>query len=261
MSEWHYQRGGSQAGPVSRDELMALMASGQVPRNVFVWRPGMPSWAPADTQPELKAAPPAISPPAAPEFSTDRPGELPPPGGPPPAPPGLGAPPGGGAPAGPPGAPRGPWSPPAGGAWGGPSYGSPPPGAMQERRPGQVTAAAVICLIVSGLTLLSLGVLFLMRDNADVQRAAEQAAAETLVPNVNLNLGVSAAIGLLLGVTGIAALRRAPIARVLVWGGLAGFLVAAWLGVALTILAGALLLSGPSTRWFERRSSDAARHF
>jgi uncharacterized RDD family membrane protein YckC len=53
MEEWYYAIDGVQQGPVSRDALMQLLASGQVAGDSLVWREGMGDWLPANRVPEL----------------------------------------------------------------------------------------------------------------------------------------------------------------------------------------------------------------
>lgn len=45
--QWHYNRGGKQAGPVSSDELKQLASTGQLLATDLVWKQGMPNWIPA----------------------------------------------------------------------------------------------------------------------------------------------------------------------------------------------------------------------
>ena len=47
--QWHYNRGGKQAGPVSGAELKRLVSSGQLSLADQVWKEGMPNWVRADT--------------------------------------------------------------------------------------------------------------------------------------------------------------------------------------------------------------------
>lgn len=58
--EWYYAPGGQQRlGPVTRDELAALLVSGRLSAGDPVWRPGMADWSPAGGVPELADARPA----------------------------------------------------------------------------------------------------------------------------------------------------------------------------------------------------------
>lgn len=65
MSDWYYGQGGQQKGPVSREALGQLAASGQLGPRDLVWTAGMPAWQPAGSVPGLiaaGAAPPPIPP-------------------------------------------------------------------------------------------------------------------------------------------------------------------------------------------------------
>jgi uncharacterized RDD family membrane protein YckC len=50
--QWFYAVGGRQQGPVSTEQLMALLASGQLSPGDLVWTEGMPEWLPAASVPE-----------------------------------------------------------------------------------------------------------------------------------------------------------------------------------------------------------------
>jgi len=43
---WYYADGGQQRGPVTDDELSALLATGAITPDTLVWREGMPGWEP-----------------------------------------------------------------------------------------------------------------------------------------------------------------------------------------------------------------------
>ncbi len=57
---WYYMEGGSQQGPVTREELLEGLAR-RLPPGTLVWRDGMTGWLPAEQVPELGVAarPPA----------------------------------------------------------------------------------------------------------------------------------------------------------------------------------------------------------
>lgn len=59
---WHYMKNGAQAGPVTTDELKALIASGAIKADTLVWREGLATWVAANTQSEFAG----VVPPAAP---------------------------------------------------------------------------------------------------------------------------------------------------------------------------------------------------
>jgi uncharacterized RDD family membrane protein YckC len=50
---WFYVDQGQQRGPVATEELAAWIQSARLPRDVQVWREGLPQWAPAETLPEI----------------------------------------------------------------------------------------------------------------------------------------------------------------------------------------------------------------
>lgn len=62
MSTWHYMNNGVQAGPVSTDELRAMLASGAIRSDTLVWRDGMASWLAASTFTEFAGAAPLAAP-------------------------------------------------------------------------------------------------------------------------------------------------------------------------------------------------------
>ena len=56
--QWHYTRGGAQAGPVDIEVLQQMVAAGQVGPDELVWTDGMPEWQRAGNIPLFFAAPP-----------------------------------------------------------------------------------------------------------------------------------------------------------------------------------------------------------
>lgn len=50
---WYYARGTERVGPLTLEQLRALVASGQLRREDNVWADGMPQWTPAGSRPEL----------------------------------------------------------------------------------------------------------------------------------------------------------------------------------------------------------------
>jgi len=60
---WRYIQSGKSQGPVAEEELKQLIATGQLPLEVLVWRPGLTDWTKASQIPELQPARP--EPPAA----------------------------------------------------------------------------------------------------------------------------------------------------------------------------------------------------
>lgn len=63
--QWYYAQNGQQLGPVSGEQLRALLASGSVRSADLVWTDSLPAWTPAGQVPAL-LPPPAPPPPAAP---------------------------------------------------------------------------------------------------------------------------------------------------------------------------------------------------
>ncbi len=59
---WYYARGNQQFGPVALEQLVGLLASGQVQQGDLVWADGMAEWAPASTVPELSPKPAPVAP-------------------------------------------------------------------------------------------------------------------------------------------------------------------------------------------------------
>ena len=57
MAEWHYERSGQQAGPVTEAQLRNMLRAGEVSTDDRVWREGMPDWKSASAVAELLAAP------------------------------------------------------------------------------------------------------------------------------------------------------------------------------------------------------------
>jgi hypothetical protein len=54
-AEWFYNDGGgSQQGPVTRDQLAALIRGGQLSEDALVWKEGMGTWQPLTALPELQ---------------------------------------------------------------------------------------------------------------------------------------------------------------------------------------------------------------
>ncbi len=84
--QWYYSEGGERRGPLSQDELGALIARGSVTADDFVWRDGMGDWVRSADAPELaqwfRAAPSAPAggsyPPQAPPPGSVPPGSVPP---------------------------------------------------------------------------------------------------------------------------------------------------------------------------------------
>ncbi len=65
---WHYVNQGQQAGPVSEEELLALVRERKISEETLIWREGMPNWTPFHLAgvpvPSAPSQPPAFQPPA-----------------------------------------------------------------------------------------------------------------------------------------------------------------------------------------------------
>lgn len=68
MKEWHYTAAGQQAGPVTREEIQGLLATGKITADTLVWKTGLVQWQPVRAFPEFVAAPPTPPPPTAPSI-------------------------------------------------------------------------------------------------------------------------------------------------------------------------------------------------
>ena len=51
--EWRIAVKGEQRGPLTLDQLRAMIAEGRLPADTLVWKPGMANWAPLGSVPEL----------------------------------------------------------------------------------------------------------------------------------------------------------------------------------------------------------------
>lgn len=65
-SAWFYSNGSEQYGPVTDEELKALVKDGKLTRERLVWKEGMPAWTPAGQVPGLFVTPPLLHDTAAP---------------------------------------------------------------------------------------------------------------------------------------------------------------------------------------------------
>jgi len=52
--QWFYAVGEQQVGPVAETDLRSWLSSGQLPREILVWRKGLDQWRPASSVPELR---------------------------------------------------------------------------------------------------------------------------------------------------------------------------------------------------------------
>lgn len=57
---WYYVNAGAQAGPVSGDQIRALVASGVVVRETLVWHSGLPEWQPVGYTALAAGLPPPV---------------------------------------------------------------------------------------------------------------------------------------------------------------------------------------------------------
>lgn len=60
QENWYYGENQQTKGPVSRDELMALLANGTIPATTLLWRAGLSQWIVAAEFPELFDSPEAV---------------------------------------------------------------------------------------------------------------------------------------------------------------------------------------------------------
>lgn len=64
--DWFYAEGEDRTGPISRERLQAMLASGDLAPAVLVWQTGQEDWAEAQSVPGLVAVGPAAAPPLPP---------------------------------------------------------------------------------------------------------------------------------------------------------------------------------------------------
>lgn len=57
MDQWYYDEAGEQRGPVSENEIKALLTSRKVSSNTLVWRDGMTQWTPLGSIPSFELSP------------------------------------------------------------------------------------------------------------------------------------------------------------------------------------------------------------
>lgn len=72
MTIWYYTVGQEREGPVSKEQVRALIASGKIVRDAYVWREGMADWEIVGTHPEFAdtfVAPLSVKPPPLPFAS------------------------------------------------------------------------------------------------------------------------------------------------------------------------------------------------
>lgn len=61
--QWYYANNGTQNGPVTQEELAALLANGSLGWNTLIWCDGMPDWLPASSVPQFQMSVVAGAPP------------------------------------------------------------------------------------------------------------------------------------------------------------------------------------------------------
>lgn len=59
---WYIAIQGQQSGPMSKADILAKVASGEIDGNTYVFKQGMANWAPLSQVPELASAPPQAAP-------------------------------------------------------------------------------------------------------------------------------------------------------------------------------------------------------
>lgn len=47
MHAWHYEAEGGRLGPIAEEDILPIIAAGNITRSTSVWRPGLEAWAPA----------------------------------------------------------------------------------------------------------------------------------------------------------------------------------------------------------------------
>ncbi|QQL45318.1 CD225/dispanin family protein [Sulfuriroseicoccus oceanibius] len=77
--QWYYTENGTQQGPVSGEQMTALIQSGRINSQSLVWREGMANWLPVAQVPELSAHAQS-GPPATPQSPYQTPTSAPPQG-------------------------------------------------------------------------------------------------------------------------------------------------------------------------------------
>ncbi|MFB3890618.1 MAG: DUF4339 domain-containing protein [Phycisphaerae bacterium] len=60
QAKWFYSIDNKEYGPVSAEQMQAMMRAGQAPPNTMVWRDGFTDWIPAATASELTGGPPPL---------------------------------------------------------------------------------------------------------------------------------------------------------------------------------------------------------
>src|SRR5882724_423919 len=63
--DWYYAQANQQLGPVSLQQLSAMIGQGQVSLTDLVWTDGMAEWVPASSAPEISQMVPAVMAPSA----------------------------------------------------------------------------------------------------------------------------------------------------------------------------------------------------
>jgi len=64
MSKWFYLVQGQQEGPISQEELLQKLTSGELPESTFIWSKGMQDWLKASDAASFLTSPPPPVPPA-----------------------------------------------------------------------------------------------------------------------------------------------------------------------------------------------------
>jgi hypothetical protein len=175
---WYVGRNGRQEGPVTEEQLQAMVRDGSLQREDLVWRDGMANWQPAGTVPELNfsTAPAYVTPP-------------PPPAAPPPS-----------SPYAPPQAPYAPYTPPP--AFGGAGADIP------NYLPWAIAATLLCCMpggIVSIIYASKANTAKARGDYAEASTAAGQAKT-WLIISIVLGLAVSL-VAILVNVANLANMK------------------------------------------------------
>ncbi|MEM1223497.1 MAG: DUF4339 domain-containing protein [Verrucomicrobiota bacterium] len=57
MTNWYYEKNGSQAGPVTETEINQLISNNEITESSLIWRSGFPDWQPLSSVSEFNSTP------------------------------------------------------------------------------------------------------------------------------------------------------------------------------------------------------------
>ncbi len=75
VMSWYYSKNGTQLGPISQEELLAKVRSGEVTPSDLVWKEGMPDWKPSGQVTEFQTT--SVVSPTAPQYPANSMGSVP----------------------------------------------------------------------------------------------------------------------------------------------------------------------------------------